>query len=45
VVGVNGSAAEAPRLRSRTLRVDPDPALLERFRELFGAGRVRLARR
>ncbi|MGH7505557.1 MAG: hypothetical protein ACRELX_07885, partial [Longimicrobiales bacterium] len=45
----NGSGArtdtDAPlRLRSRTLAVAPDDALLRRLRELFGADRIRLVR-
>ncbi|TVR56455.1 MAG: hypothetical protein EA421_03380, partial [Gemmatimonadales bacterium] len=38
----NGSAA--PRLRSRSLRVDPNREALEALTDLFGAGRVRLER-
>ena len=42
-VGVdNGSPA--PRLRSRSLRVSTEQPVLNRLRELFGAGRVRLSR-
>jgi DNA polymerase-3 subunit alpha len=40
-----GNGAAAPRLRSRTLNVDPDREALAELRKLFGKGRVRLVRR
>jgi DNA polymerase-3 subunit alpha len=44
--GGNGSGHTGPslRLRSRSLAVSPDEALLHELRELFGADRIRLVR-
>ena len=39
-----GAAADAPRLKSRSLRVLPDDALLRELREALGEERVRLVR-
>jgi DNA polymerase-3 subunit alpha len=39
-----GAVPEPSRLRSRSLKVTPDEALLAALRELLGAERVRLAR-
>jgi DNA polymerase III subunit alpha len=44
VLGANGSPGSSPRLRSRSLRVDTGAETLNRLRELFGRGRVRLVR-
>jgi DNA polymerase III subunit alpha len=46
VVYVNGGAAGAspPRLRSRSVRVDPSDSLLQALREVLGEERVRLVR-
>ena len=41
LAGADGEDA-ASRLRSRTLRVDPRPEILDALRELFGKGRVRM---
>ncbi len=41
-VGTDPGDGEVPRLRSRTLRVDPSKETLDGLRELFGRGRVRL---
>ena len=35
----------APRLRSKSLKVDASNGTLAELREIFGAGRVRLVRR
>ncbi|MBA2243508.1 MAG: DNA polymerase III subunit alpha, partial [Gemmatimonadetes bacterium] len=42
--GGNGGADDAPRLRSRSLRITPREALLQELRELLGEERVRLIR-
>lgn len=43
--GDNGNtASETVRLRSRSIRVTPNDALLNELRELFGAERIRLVR-
>jgi hypothetical protein len=39
-----GNGLGAPRLRSRSLRVDPGPETLQELEKLFGAGHVRLIR-
>jgi len=39
-----GNGLGAPRLRSRTLRVDPGPDTLKELERLFGSGHVRLIR-
>jgi DNA polymerase-3 subunit alpha len=39
-----GNGLGAPRLRSRTLRVDPDPETLQALEKLFGPSHVRLVR-
>ncbi|MFW5905099.1 MAG: hypothetical protein ACOCUZ_02670, partial [bacterium] len=39
----NGKGTEA-RLRSRSLSLDPSPALLEELKELLGPGRVRMVK-
>jgi DNA polymerase III subunit alpha len=41
VAAFNGDESP-PRLRSRTLRMDPRPEVLDQLRELFGKGRVRM---
>ncbi|CAN5645609.1 DNA polymerase III subunit alpha [soil metagenome] len=42
--GGNGGGAEAVRLRSRSITVTPNEALLDELRVLFGADRIRLVR-
>ncbi len=44
VVVQTGNGLGAPRLRSRSLRVDPGPDTLRELEKLFGAGHVRLIR-
>ena len=42
--GASKNGEDTPRLRSRTLRIAPDAALMNRLREVFGEERVRLVR-
>jgi hypothetical protein len=42
--GNGDGAKETVRLRSRSITVTPDDALLNELRELFGADRIRLVR-
>jgi DNA polymerase-3 subunit alpha len=44
VVVQTGNGLGAPRLRSRTLRVDPGPDTLQELEKLFGPSHVRLVR-
>ncbi|TVP79003.1 MAG: DNA polymerase III subunit alpha, partial [Gemmatimonadales bacterium] len=44
VLRVGPGNGSAPRLQSRTLRVDPNREALEAMAELFGSGRVRMER-
>jgi DNA polymerase-3 subunit alpha len=44
VVIQTGNGLGAPRLRSRTLRVDPGPETLAELEKLFGPSHVRLVR-
>jgi len=44
VVVQTGNGSGAPRLRSRTLRVDPGPDTLQELEKLFGPSHVRLVR-
>jgi hypothetical protein len=39
-----GNGLGAPRLRSRTLRVDPGPETIRELEKLFGPSHVRLVR-